>query len=349
MHSETAQTDSTLTDLEDKSIIREQGKKDVLTEDLNDARFLPIALKNVTSLAKSSGYYFVTERADGHSTPLMIKETAKAINIFNTIRWVVRFMLHGSNHQLLSLNPYLSKFYESVAPLTPYLMSSLSNYRHDEARDVMKRLNAAIAHFRIATKSDAFKVTLKAYLRNIHKNGKSFSRYVDQLFDCHAKLLLVRIDVGYGNEMKGLVTYQGAKVHRNQLVKYVKQRYEDLLGYVWKLEYTPQKGYHYHLLFLFNGNRVMRDISIAGSIGYYWINEITQGGGTYFNCNLGKLRRYGDKLGIGMIKRNDEKHRGNIQYVINYLVKTDLYIKASVPVGVRTFGKGEIIKKRVKK
>jgi hypothetical protein len=188
----------------------------------------------------------------------------------------------------------------------------------------------------------------KAYQRNIRKNGNSFTRYINQLFEAYAKLLLVRVDVGYGNDLKELVTYQGAKVHRDQLVKSVKQYYVDLVGYVWKLEYTPQKGYHYHLLFVFNGNRVRADISIAGSIGEYWVSEITQGNGTDFNCNQVK-QRYGNKLGIGMIKRHDEQLRANIQHVVNYLVKTDLYVKACVPASVRTFGKGEIIKKKVRK
>ena len=95
-------------------------------------------------------------------------------------------------------------------------------------------------------------------------------------------------------------------------------------------------------MFIFNANEVRFDIFIARAIGKCWVEGITQGGGTYFNCNQNKIK-YGKKLGIGMIKRDDEQLRKNIGNVVNYLVKTDLYVKARVPEGKRTFGKGEII------
>lgn len=349
MHSKSSSFNLSNTDLEDKFIARDHRNQQALIAcDFDDARFLPIALKHVIALSESRGVYFVTERADGYSTPLRIKQTVKAISIFNTIRWVIRFMDGGENHRLLELNPYLSFFYESVQHLSSYLRPALASYVYQDASNMMKRLNSVVSNFRIEIRSLSFKLKLKAYLRNIRKNAKSFSLYIDKLFDNHAKLLLVRIDVGYGNEIKALVTYDGAKVHRDQLIKYVRLHYPDLVGYVWKLEFTPQKGYHYHLLFLFNGNQVRADILIARHIGDYWVNEITQKGGTYFNCNQNK-KNYRDKLGIGMIKRHDKQLRLNMLNVINYLVKTDLYVKACVPSGVRTFGKGEVIEKKGRK
>lgn len=50
---------------------------------------------------------------------------------------------------------------------------------------------------------------------------------------------------------------------------------KDAVGYVWKLEYGPEKGYHMHLLVFFDGSMVRKDQALAYLIGKYWSGEHT--------------------------------------------------------------------------
>lgn len=71
------------------------------------------------------------------------------------------------------------------------------------------------------------------------------------------------MDVHYGDEIKDTMTIEEAIDDRDAYLRAVKRRYRNLLGYVWKLEYGVARGYHYHMAFIFNGNKV-RVILVLG-------------------------------------------------------------------------------------
>lgn len=107
-------------------------------------------------------------------------------------------------------------------------------------------MNQFISDFRAETESKTFKAELRKRERVSRKNHLAAKNHVDYLFERHARLLVVRVDVGYGNSVKEKVTYAGANAHKGQLIAHVQKNYPDLVGFMWKLEYTPQKRYHYH-------------------------------------------------------------------------------------------------------
>ena len=105
---------------------------------------------------------------------------------------------------------------------------------------------------------------------------------------------------------------------------------EHMLGYAWKLEYGPDKV-------IFEGSKVREDQTLAMLIGDYWKNFITQGRGTYHNCNAFKD---GYKtLGVGMINYYDLELREGLFQAAKYLTKQDSYARALVPGNDRTFGR----------
>jgi hypothetical protein len=123
------------------------------------------------------------------------------------------------------------------------------------------------------------------------------------------------------------------------------------VGYAWKMEYGLDKGFHFHILFFFDGSQVHKDIIIARMIGEHWEKDITGGKGLYYNCNAFKAD-YEENLGIGMINHFDTELRENlINEAAVYLIKTDLYSRViireregkKVKMGnARTFSRGEI-------
>lgn len=192
------------------------------------------------------------------------------------------------------------------------------------------------------------------------KNFKSVKNYINDLFDEKKdRLLVVRVDLGYGlNNREGVTAqeafeeYLQAKKDRESLFYNIRSNelFEYLVGYVWKLEYGLNKGFHFHMLFFFDGSKVREDVTLAKMIGEYWQNQITGGRGLYYNCNAFKDDY--EKLGIGMINYYDKDLRENlINEVAAYLVKTDLYSRVIIrdqagkkgkKDSARTFGRGEI-------
>ena len=220
--------------------------------------------------------------------------------------------------------------------------------------------------------SDTFKKEIAQQRRYASEYKKEVQNYINGLFDYRSRLLVIRIDLSY---RKGLLVtphneygffkrlsikrdmnkpfvrpVQKLKFlkdwslevqrHREMLIKQLKKQYsKGFIGYMWKLEYTEMKSFHYHMMFFLDGSEHREDITIAQNIGELWGNQITQGDGLYWNCNANKDKYR--NLGIGMINHNDEALRKNVLETAFYLVKRDYLIRSVMFNSKnRAFGKG---------
>ena len=202
-----------------------------------------------------------------------------------------------------------------------------------------------------------FQLRLKVFNKLPEKNYNSLKRYIDTLFNRYARLLVIRIDLGYAakhrnfmDESQRIDEYQQARNDRARLYNNSKKNslFDNLVGYVWKLEYGLTKGFHYHLILFFDGSKVCQDVYIAKQVGEYWNKLIPNDQGRYWNCNANKTDY--QKLGIGMINHFDLDLRENLlDYVSRYLIKTDLFSRVIVRGNNRTgrtFGKGIVKDKK---
>lgn len=225
--------------------------------------------------------------------------------------------------------------------------------------------------------SDSFKKEIVQQGKYASEYKKEVRDYINGLFDYRSRLLVIRIDLSY---RKGLLVtphnedgffkrlsikrdinkpfvrpVQKLKFlkdwslevqrHRDMLIKQLKKQYsKGFVGYMWKLEYTEIKSFHYHMMFFLDGSEHREDITIAQNIGELWVNEITQGDGLYWNCNA-KKDQYRN-LGVGMINHHETVLRDNMINTALYLVKKD-YLIRSVMFNAknRAFGKGQIPEK----
>jgi hypothetical protein len=170
-------------------------------------------------------------------------------------------------------------------------------------------------------------------------NYQSMNSYIDNLFVRHGRLLVLRIDLSYQQNINcnGLQAKEDFELLINTM--HSNNVFNHLCGYAWKLEYGVSKGFHYHVILFFDGSKVRQDISRAKMIGEYWANNITQGKGLYYNCNLEKDKY--DYCGIGMINHYDEEMIENLKNKVAwYLTKPDDYMQ-SIDIG-ETFGIGGI-------
>ncbi|WP_417546040.1 YagK/YfjJ domain-containing protein [Marinobacter sp.] len=172
--------------------------------------------------------------------------------------------------------------------------------------------------------------------RNSRENYKRLCELMEALFLCHSRLMVVRVDLGYSECDSPYIDYETARYHREQLCQAFNTHslFNHLLGYAWKLEWQPKKGFHYHFIFFFDGHQCQEDITQARLIGEMWEQTIAGGQGRYWNCNLnaGKTYHYNS---MGCIDYHDaEKQRGLFK-LAKYLTKIDEY--AAMLVNGRTF------------
>lgn len=207
-----------------------------------------------------------------------------------------------------------------------------------DAKMLLILFNGCVNRIRQEAKSKQFQSKLKNYQRSGNKNYKELTEYVDALFERYSRLLVLRVDLGYRKEFSK-TTQAEAKQDREHLLQNTRSNklFGDMVGYIWKLEHGPDKGFHYHIMFFFDGSKVREDGTLVKRIGQYWLNVITKGRGVYYNCNADKSRY--KSCGIGMVDHRDSLMRDGLGKAVLYLTKIDLYMKLQA-VG-RSMGKME--------
>jgi len=247
-----------------------------------------------------------------------------------------------------ALNPYVDTFIRRVKKFK--LEAAFRSTSFDAVEQSVKMLNYFVGSLRERVLSDRFKKKINSYNHTSNKNFKGVCEYISALFERYARLLVVRVDLGYENKYcnnyksaQG-ITGEQVRAHREQLLYGLKNKMfpGSMVGYAWKLEYGLSKGYHYHLLVFFDGSRVREDETLALMIGQHWRDVVSDNKGIYYNCNAKKegYRRFGFGVGIGMINHDDYILRKNLERVAAYLTKVDYYIRTVIPGNGRTFGKG---------
>lgn len=220
-------------------------------------------------------------------------------------------------------------------------------FRDISELDIPWVFNELIVRIRETCTSKGFRRKLAIRKNNSVRNFLSLQKYVDDLFDRYSRMLILRIDFAYKEEFSREVNDLAVSNHRENFLNNMRSNslFENLLGYIWKLEYGEDKGYHFHFAFFFDGAKVRQDAYLASKIGKYWQENITKGHGTHFNCNRSKSLY--KRLGIGMVSHYDTKKREDLMFALSYLTKKEQYLRTKLPRAGRTFGKGQPRKPKV--
>ncbi|WP_324009159.1 YagK/YfjJ domain-containing protein [Aeromonas dhakensis] len=239
---------------------------------------------------------------------------------------------------------------KSAHPSVELLLKYFYPYREiDVDRQLSPELEDIIEEFLEELDMPLHQKRLRNLKRSEARNSTSVHDYINKLFRLHSKLLVVRVDVHYGEEIKDTMTIEEAIDDRDAYLRAVKRRYRNLLGYVWKLEYGVARGYHYHMAFIFNGNKVQGDISLGRQLGEGW-KSLSREPRTYYNCNADrdKYEEWGT-YGIGMVRCDDlEKRHLLLHTALSYLLKFDEALLAEMHERIRSVGKMEVPRRRGK-
>ncbi|AOY44364.1 hypothetical protein AOT82_1985 [Psychrobacter sp. AntiMn-1] len=182
-----------------------------------------------------------------------------------------------------------------------------------------------------------------------HQNGKRLENNVRTLISNYSRLLFVRVDLKYIQEISNHITIRDFDFHMKKLRDAIHNGdtcFTHLLHYALSLEHGGKNGgFHCHLLLIFDGEKHYKDKYLADQVGQKW-QAITEGVGYCFILNTKEykegLARYG-KLGIGMIHRNNLQEVENAVNAALYLTRPDKpdgsyqRLKVSLP-NMKAFG-----------
>ena len=193
------------------------------------------------------------------------------------------------------------------------------------------------------------KKRVRAFENRAKKNSQSLTEYVQGLFKLHQKLLVLRIDLHYGQEFPKkdsadqLLDWFGRMLNNRRTNKI----FQGMIGHAAKLEYAPVTGFHLHCMFFYNGSLHQHDGLLGQRLGEYWRDVITDQQGRYFNCSAIK-NSYKD-VGIGLLHYSQGVDHVGLQKAIDYMTKSELLLRARELGGTRRgFFRGVLPKQRSK-
>jgi len=169
---------------------------------------------------------------------------------------------------------------------------------------------------------------LRQHKENEKRNKKSLNEKVTEAIQRYSKSEVVRVDLSYLKERHEHVNLEDFCDDMEQLRKEIgkrKEPFDDLVDYAWALEQGDTKGYHCHLLLIFNGHKKQSGWGIAKQVGELW-KGITGGLGMYFNCHdPEQLDQYTklNILGIGRIHRDNTEEVSRFLNAVTYLVRPE--------------------------
>lgn len=103
--------------------------------------------------------------------------------------------------------------------------------------------------------------------------------------------------------------------------------FKHLVGYVGRIEYSRDCGHHLHICFVFNGAEVQDDVGYSLKIARYWSEEITEGRGYAFSCNLKAAKGGYRNVGIGMINHYETEKRRHLWTAVSYFAKATQLVR----------------------
>ncbi|MEB3755023.1 YagK/YfjJ domain-containing protein [Acinetobacter sp. MD2(2019)] len=186
------------------------------------------------------------------------------------------------------------------------------------------------------------------FIQQEQQNRNSLYQYLTKLMTHYSKLLFVRVDLGYLEAQQVYVGIQDVQQHMDILRNRIANQdgcFMGLRGYAWALEQGVDKGYHCHLLLIYDPSKRQKDWYLADQVWQMW-NSITGNIGVHYNCNTTNHKQRfmrNNRLGVGPIRCSHPVEASNALNAAMYLVNPEKYaqhLRVKIP-HMRSFGTGQ--------
>ncbi|MFV3093713.1 hypothetical protein ACNJYG_24945 [Pseudomonas sp. GW6] len=234
----------------------------------------------------------------------------------------------------------------------------------DRYRDTDQTLSALAERIRVLTHRQKYRRVQYDQRLQAKKLQRGNRRYVDGMFTRHARLLVVRVNLYYRAAAQTRLRVEHVFRDLDELINELRYNaiFDHEIGYICAIEQGKYpgvrhehgderegrygRGFHAHVAFFFDGSKVRADVFKAIQIGELW-QEITRGRGCYDSSNHNKEAKHGDRLGVGMVHRDDWARRERLYTVVDYLAKDDQHLRLK-PAGARCLRKGNLNRIRLR-
>ena len=190
--------------------------------------------------------------------------------------------------------------------------------------------------FKALSTDEDYKKTVQLRKEKSLNQSKKAKRLIQKLIIKFSKLLVIRIDFSINRNFK--ITPELLKTYLSIFLKKLhtlNEKVPPIVGYIWKLEYGIQKGYHYHFIFFMDGNIHKQETYFVDQLAKLW-KDITLNKGSYHSCNHNKGSYR--KLAIGTLVHDDQEKIRALYMVVDYITKADQFIIEKTLRNHRTFG-----------
>lgn len=204
-----------------------------------------------------------------------------------------------------------------------------------------RSINVLVERIRELTRSQRYRRREDVRRYEAGKLEEGLNEYVDCLINRYSRTNIIRVNLYYRAEAQARLRIEHVFNDLDRLTAEHERNpiFEHQIGYICRVEQGDDRGYHIHAAYFFNGNEVRGDIYKAQLIGDLW-KRLTRGRGYYHSCNHRK-EAYGERLGIGLIKRDEySERRPHVLYAMAYLVKDDQHLLIK-PRGSKRVRKGQ--------
>lgn len=215
--------------------------------------------------------------------------------------------------------------------------------------------NALVETVRRDWVQQGHKERFRRRVRESYRLCREYQGYVGAWFNKLATLIVMRVDLSYEkkywhdiklNDVVADLDHLCANFRCNKI-------FRGLRGYIAKIEYGLGKGFHIHMIFLFDteDKQARNHVFHTQKIGEYWVQTLTKGRGDYWNCNA-KAPEYEalGRRGIGPIHVSNLELRSNLsEFVVGYLCKTGQFIRPKLGQQTRLIRRGNWPKPEPKK
>ncbi len=213
-------------------------------------------------------------------------------------------------------------------------------------RDVTEQtlwLTHLLSDFRESLETVEHPYRVQHFLMKNEPYRQKARRVVDALLRQHPSLMMVGIDLSYVQTVKDDITPTQVRQHRRQLLTLLHNHphFRHCLGYAWKLEHGPIKGFSYQLLCFFNAAQVDLQARIGVDIGTCWQTVTEKTGRSFCQRDLQEHYAY---PGLMMFYRSDTAAPEKLHRIIAYMTQTDAYASLTLSNPWRTLGSARILR-----
>lgn len=211
--------------------------------------------------------------------------------------------------------------------------SNTSSGRMDVSNSKVKRqLDAIFAVIRRVMRSEKFRGAVKNCKDKERISIVRCSKYFAALFRKRSRLLILRVDLYFRPQAKGLGYTVEGMAHFERFLRALREGdiVGDVMGYISKREDGVDRGLHYHLIIALDGNDHRDGANLARLIGEHWEercgrDEVGNKMSSYFNCYTRKDQYKFNCLGV--MHQADNDMMMGLRCAIEYLCKETSQLK----------------------